>query len=115
MPLLTNGFADAYLLAEHFDTHVTIQREFPVTNEQDYLELADAFLGGPLGPDTLECVRRCRDGSRGDTIRYNRVTHEYGVLSVDNYIRTYFIPNPAVHRCGTNLSYFQRECRKVKC
>jgi hypothetical protein len=115
VPLLTRGFYTAADLSEHFEKHVTIQKEFTVTTEAEYLKLADKFLGESLNTaTTYECQRVRRDGSLGDKIRYNRITQEYGVLSVDNRIRTYFIADPAVHGFRTNFVYFRSECRKVR-
>ena len=115
MPLLTRGFDTAADLTEHFEKHVTRGNEFAVATEADYLALADKFLGEPLNrATTYECRRVRRDGSLGDKIRYNRITQEYGVLSADNVIRTYFIPDPAIHGHTTNFAYFRSECRKVR-
>jgi len=115
VPLLTKGFDTPADLTEHFETHVTIQKEFAVTTEVEYLKLADKFLGEPLNKaTTYECQRTRRDGSLGDKIRYNRVTQEYGVLSNQGVIRTYYIANPAVHGFRTNFIYFRWDCRRVK-
>ncbi len=118
MPLLTNGFLDDVLLAEHFDTHVTQQQEFDVDTQEEYLELADKFLGAPLDPTTThERRRRHKAGGFGDTVRYNFVTEEFGIITRDGYIRTFFIPEPCGpprgHSEGTNLDYFLKACRKV--
>ena len=116
MPLLTRGFASYEILAEHFETHVLFQGEFPgVQAEDEYLELADKFLSEPLNNATTEqCQRIKKDGSRGDIVRYNRTTQEFGVLSVGNVIRTYFIPTPTGmwgHGHRTNYDYFLWNCR----
>lgn len=112
----TLGFIDEDELAEHFDTHVTIQAEFALASEAEYLAEADRFLGEPLNPATThECLRKCRDGSSGDKLRYNRITHELGCLSHDNWIRTYFIADPTRHRRASNYLYFTWSCKLVLC
>jgi filamentous hemagglutinin len=91
-------------LTEHFVRHP----EFGVATEAEYLELADAFLGGPLNPAlTRQCIRR-----NGDRLRYNEFTEEFGILRIDGVIKTYYRPDPAVHGQGGNLAYFFSECRK---
>ena len=115
MPLLTNGFASHEALEEHFETHVLIQNEFPsITTEDEYLEKADKFLTEPLNSATTEqCQRLKIDGSRSDIVRYNRITQEFGILSIHNFIRTYFIPTPTgrwSHGFRTNYDYFLWNC-----
>lgn len=114
----TLGFIDALERDEHFDWHITQRNEFPCPNSMEYEQMADDFLGRPwphpLDTGMWECYRRKPDGSRGDYIRYNDVTGEFGVLSARNVIRTYFIPDPADHGLASNLDYFRQECAKVK-
>jgi len=70
----TLGFADAQELSEHYEKHCIIGREFPtVASEAEYQDLADLFLGSPLGAHIHECQRRRKDGT-SDRIRYNSVT-----------------------------------------
>ncbi len=99
----TLGFRTAHKRTDHFLDHLA---DFGVIAESDYESLADAFLGGPKSAATLECVRP----RENDIIRYNPITEEYGVLSFDGYIRTYFIPDPAEHGLPTNLDYFYANC-----
>jgi hypothetical protein len=109
------SFATDEDLAEHFETHVTYQREFAVATKEEYLALANAFLGSPLDPTTThECQRTNKDGTLGDKVRYNHSTQEFGILSVDNVIRTYYIPDPAVHGFRTNYDYYLWNCRRRK-
>lgn len=119
MPLLTHGFAAYEDLEEHFEAHVIFQNEFPdVQTETEYLELADNFLGKPLNSATTEeCQRIKRDGSRSDFVRYNRVTEEFGILSISGVIRTYFIPTPTGrwgHGFTTNYDYYLWNCNRRK-
>jgi hypothetical protein len=108
-------FATDLDLAEHFETHVTKQREFAVTTEAEYLALANAFLDSPLDPTTsFECQRLRKDGTLDDKIRYNRVTQEFGILSVANVIRTYYIPDPAQHGFRTNYDSYLWNCKRRK-
>ncbi|MBI3635314.1 MAG: hypothetical protein HY216_03710 [Candidatus Rokubacteria bacterium] len=82
--------------------------EFGVATPDEYLQLADTFLGGPLNPGTTwECVRE-----NGDHLRYNTETEEFGVLRPDGVIKTYFKPDPADHRQSNNVEYFRKACRQ---
>jgi pyocin large subunit-like protein len=101
----TLGYPTAATLTEKFTKH---GRDLGLATEQEYLDAADTFLGGPLDATaTWECRRR-----NGDLIRYNEATGEFGVLGTNRVIKTYFIPDPAVHRKPNNLEYFRAECRK---
>jgi len=81
--------------------------EVNAVDEQHYLELADGFLGGPRSDEVEECQRR--DGA---TVRWNRISHEFGVLDGDRYILTYFIADPRWHGFRNNRLYFEYECRR---
>ena len=83
----------------HFTDHGA---DFGATDDLHYERLADAFLSSPLAPPVLECIRP-RDRN---VVRYNTVTGEFGIISNDGYIRTYYIPDPAEHGLPTNLDYF---------
>lgn len=100
----TSGFESSANLTKHFILHGW---EFGAMTEAEYERLADNFLSGPKGTDTLECRR-----GNGDRLRYNPVTNEFGVLRRDGVIRTYFKPDVAWHRRQTNLDYFFEECTK---
>jgi filamentous hemagglutinin len=91
-------------LIDHFDHHGI---DLGLPDEVEYLRSADVFLGGPRPETTWECRRR-----NGDLLRYNPLTEEFGVLRPDNAISTYYLPDPAVHRCPNNGEYFRRECHK---
>jgi hypothetical protein len=112
----TLGFRPGQL-AQHFSNH---HAEFPSLTEAKYGERADRYLGGPLDTNVLECDRTRPDGTRGAKIRYNTVTQEYGILGVDNHIRSYYIAgpktptNPRGHRFPTNLDYYNWDCRRIK-
>jgi pyocin large subunit-like protein len=100
----TRGFRDPGYLADHFLRHGI---DVGATNETEYELLADSFLGAPLAPGVQEGFRR-----NGDILRYNIITEEFGVLSRDGFIKTYYKPNPSIHGEATNLQYFQKECLK---
>ncbi|MCA1624962.1 MAG: hypothetical protein LC768_14810 [Acidobacteria bacterium] len=112
----TLGFGHPLDLTSHFGDHVVLKKEFPhIMTEAEYLYYADKFLGEPLNPKTTkQCKRFKRDGIRWDWIRYNKVTHEYGILSQDNVILSYYIANPLEHGWKTNLDYFNWDCKRKK-
>ena len=99
--------------------HAKHGAQFPGLTATEYEELADKFLGNPLTPAMVECRRR-----KGDVLRYDTKTEEFGVLSVTGIIRTYFKPVPCetlpaalrrnCHEHPTNLDYFHEECRKER-
>jgi filamentous hemagglutinin len=93
------------LLEEHFDAHGP---EFGATDEDDYKQIAAAFLSSNVPPQALECVRLADKAS----IRNNWVTQAFGILSAENYIQTYFKPDPAWHGKSTNRAYFEWECKR---
>jgi hypothetical protein len=101
----TKGFVSESELLDHFDRH---NKLIGAHDEQHYLQLADTFLGGPKGPTTLECPERARDGC---LTRFDYVTNEFGVLTPDSYILSYYIPEPKRHKQRTNTKYFQADCR----
>jgi filamentous hemagglutinin len=60
------------------------------------------------------CSRRLNKSvrSNGNIVRFDTSTNEYGVLAATGIIRTYYMPDPAVHLQPTNLDYFHGECAK---
>ena len=104
----------------HYAEHGT---DLGAISASQYEQLADEFLGGAKRQDVEECKR-----SRGDVIRFDLSTNEYGVLDGNRVIRTYFKPVPcgslpdakrmAMRQAGrchgqmTNLDYFREECKK---
>jgi filamentous hemagglutinin len=105
VPLLTKGF-DPALLPDHFQRHGA---DFGAASPQEYEAMADQFLGSPLTPPTQECIRR----SNSDILRFDPITNEFGVLSNNGMIRTYYKPNPwNKKKFPTNLAYFSAECAK---
>ena len=105
MPL-TNGFADAISRQDHFKRH---GGGFGATTAKEYEALADAFLGSPLASSILECVRL----SNADIVRYNPITDEFGILSAQRIIKTYFKPMPWNKRkYPNNVEYWKEQCKK---
>jgi len=105
----TRGFPSRSYLIDKFDKHVAVGQEFDVATEDEYERRADTFLGGELNPQTTREGRRRSDGAK---LRYNEHTEEFGILSVENVIVTYFKPDPAIHGKANNLQYFYAECRR---
>ena len=66
-----------------------------------------------------ECRRK-----KGDVLRYDPTTEEFGVVSSAGIIRTYFKPIPCAslppmirHNCHglpSNIEYFKTECRNER-
>ena len=56
-------------------------------NEAEYEVQARKFLTGPPGSGVLDKLRM-----GGDIVRYNLTTNEFGVITQNGIIRTYFAP-----------------------
>jgi hypothetical protein len=104
----TLGFRARWLLEEHFDAHGS---DFGAVDEANYEAQADGFLGGPRGATVLECHRTFLDNA---LVRYDYADQSFGVLSADNYLLTYFKPDPAEHGRSTNRAYFEWQKRRRK-
>ncbi|MFA7238004.1 MAG: RHS repeat-associated core domain-containing protein [Phycisphaeraceae bacterium] len=91
-------FADNAKLDDHFQRHGA---DFGAKTAAEYQGKADTFLTGSRGQGVLEKVR-----PNGDVIRYNPATEEFGVVSKNGAIRTYYRPDPKVHGKPSNLDYF---------
>lgn len=92
-------------LEQHFDDH---KDEVGARDEAHYEQLASDFLSEERPSNTLECIRK-RDRAR---IRYNCVTQEFGIVTEDGIVQTYFKPDPRFHGKSTNRAYFEWECSK---
>jgi pyocin large subunit-like protein len=104
MPLATHGFDVLAERAHHWHKHRS-DFEPPSITELEYEALADVFLTKPAEMSILECRR-----SDGRCCRFDTRTNEYGVLSHDKRIVTYFKPKPSVHHYRTNVAYFRAKC-----
>jgi hypothetical protein len=91
-------FADTAKLQDHFSRHGS---DFGATTATQYQGQASQFLTSARPNEVLEKVR-----SNGDVVRYNPTTEEFGVISANGSIRTYYRPDPAVHGYSTNAEYF---------
>jgi hypothetical protein len=97
----TKGFRNPDDLRRHFFKH---GHEFNCATTLRYEEMAEAFLGGPLGPDAAECTQ-----SGGMIVRYNDATREIGFVYPDGFIATYFIKQGSAMKCR---QYFCESCKK---
>jgi RHS repeat-associated protein len=84
----------------HFKKHGT---DFASVNSVDFVRKAKDFLHHPP-PDTLSKVR-----ANGDVIRYNPGTNTFGVMDKAGSPRTFYKPDPALHKQGSNLDYFHAQ------
>lgn len=94
-------FADQAKLDDHFNRHGA---DFGATSPTQYQQMADNFLTGPRGANTLERTR-----ANGDVVRYDPTTDAFGVVSSNGTVRTYYVPDPAIHGYATNLDYFNAQ------
>lgn len=97
------GFANDERLQDHFDDHAK-EFEPPFATKDDYEGAAKNFMHGDLPDGALE---KTRPG--GDRVRYNPDTEEFGVASKDDVIRTYYKPDPEIHKYPTNRDYFDAQ------
>jgi len=105
MPPFSKGFATEALLVDHFLRHGPA---LGITTKEEYLQRADEFCAGIKTNEIAECVRP----REGDRIGYCSATEEWGVLRVDNVIRTYYRLTDAISIFGSGYAYFVAECRK---
>jgi len=85
---VTKGFRDPPDLSDHFIKHGS---RLGIADENAYAERADDFLGRSREPGVYEFRRPWNN----DLVRYDPATEEFGVLSEDGYIKTYYKPEPA--------------------
>jgi len=97
------GFADNARLNDHFSRHGS---DFGATTLQIYEQQAIDFLSGAPDANELQLQR-----TNGDYIRFNPTTDEFGIVTQNGIIRTYYIPDPAIHGYPTNLDYFLAQYR----
>jgi len=83
-------------LEEHFQKHVIEQQEFGNISVEDYLYFAQELMTVVEGEDTLT------KEIDGETFYYDAETNEFGVLSSDGYIKTFFKPSDG-------QAYFDRQ------
>jgi len=110
------GFATAIDRYEHFFDHGS---DVGATDEVAYEALAVAFLSIAKPSHVLQCRRR-----KGDTVRFNPVSNEFGVIAVDGTVRTYYKPIRCVdlppslvgikrcHNFSSHMDYYEDSCTK---
>jgi hypothetical protein len=98
-------FSSQSLLDRHYQKHVIEKGEFGNITESEYLQKAQDLLTSSPNGDILMKTRI----SNGDKIFYKQSTNEFGIVTEDGIIRTYFKPNPAEHHYPTNLDYFNAQ------
>lgn len=104
------GFRSVRALEDHFLFHCDDQYGSSFcgfATIDDYGAAAFAFLKGEKTDDVDECAR-----SNGQTVRYHRVTQEFGVLSPSGYIVTYYRKDPRRSQWPTNAAYFRKQCQQ---
>lgn len=102
-PPYTKGFANRTnpnYLNEHFQTHESKLRALGITTVAEYEIAADRFCGGKIDKNTLLCIRP-KDGA---WVLYNIITNEFGFVSRDGVIITYFV------RPKNQMAYFLKQC-----
>ncbi|WP_433894213.1 RHS repeat-associated core domain-containing protein [Streptomyces sp. CA-111067] len=72
-------------------------------NAKQYVEAAQRFMKSE-DPWIQTKVR-----SNGDIVRYNRVTEDFGIMTPNGEIRTYYKPDPMVHGYASNQDYFDAQ------
>ncbi len=107
--LYTKGFERPSQRMAHFYAHVVREKDTVAASEIEYVLMADAFFG------RMGQMRCCSRRGGRDTIAYDEGTNEFIIVSFSMHIRTYYRPDPRVHKCATNLRYFETRCRDVKC
>ena len=88
----TAKFANQAKLEKHFGYHAA---DFGVRTSAEYEKMASKFLTSPQSKAILQKTR-----PDGDFVRYNPATNEYGTMTKEGVIKTYFKPAP---RSETNL------------
>ncbi len=96
-------FASPEAAMSHFQKHAD---EFGFSTLDEYLSAAGKFKASANvpGSNVLTKVR-----ANGDLVLYNPITNEFAVIASDGTMRTYFLPDPAVHGYESNLAYFNAQ------
>lgn len=83
-------FASPKLLGEHFHDH---RLEFGFSTKMEYQNAASNFMSKQPTESTITGWRDSEWGARmGDFVRYDRATNEFGIMSKNGNIRTYYKP-----------------------
>jgi pyocin large subunit-like protein len=101
VPLHTKGFNTADALTLHFHKHGLL---LGAMTEADYLNMADQFLGGALGPGVTEGRR----SSDKNLLRFNEAQQTFGILFPDRFIRTFYRFGPP----RRDAAWFAKQCAR---
>ena len=107
MPRYTKGFPDHLWAQQKFEDHGALLGADTV---EEYVELADRFLGAPLPelPGVEECQR-----PTGEWVRYNIRTRQFGVMSEDRAVLgTYYISESHRRPGRTFRQYCDDQCNR---
>lgn len=85
-------FRNNNLLTQHYEKHGI---EMGFKSKEDYEKAASDVINNP---DALHKTEK----EDGDYVYYVEATNEFVILSIDGYIRTYFLPN-------AGLAYYNRQ------
>ena len=107
---LVAKFNPSYLF-DHFNKHASL---LGLQSALEYEQMASDFLVNQKGRTVVECTRK----SNGDLLRFDSTSEEFGVISGNGVIRTYYKlvycgslrHIKGCHKQPTHLAYFQREC-----
>jgi hypothetical protein len=80
-------FADQSRLVAHYKNHGS---DFGAKSASDYERMANKFLTGPKPNGVLQKTR-----PNGDIVRFDPATGDFGVVTSNGTIRTYYKPAPA--------------------
>jgi uncharacterized protein YjbJ (UPF0337 family) len=101
-----NGFANSILLEDHFLRHGSL---VGASTLDEYEQLAIKFLSNDKTGSVLEYTRK-----NGDLVRFDQATEEFGIVTSDGTIRTYYKPEPSAHSFPTNLDYYLNDKLKYE-
>ena len=92
---------------EHFQMHSPRLAFYGVVvnTPEEYESKAARFL---TSTGSVTC-RQCKNRD-GDTVKFDIRTNEFATLAPDQYIKTYYVPDPYEHMAPTNRRYFERQC-----
>ncbi len=93
------GFADDTRLNDHFNRHSS---DFGASTPREYQQQAADFLSGTPDANELQLQR-----PGGDYVRYDPTTGEFGIVTPDGTIRTYY----DISGRADPLAYFLRQFR----
>ena len=96
------GFGSAILHTEHYIAH---GRDFGAESELEYELLAKQFMNRPIMGTVIAKTRMLTS----EQVRFDTVTQEFGAMAPDGRIKTFYRPNPTIHKYPTNMDYFNAQ------